>query len=87
MTTCITPALRQIITRRAPQVRRRVKFLLSTHPHPATARLPGGGPDLPTGLMHDAAQSVPVAAVCPGGGVGGLFIQGCHAANVGAGEV
>lgn len=64
------PALRQVIRRRAALVRAGVKSLLSTHPHPAPARLSG------TGLLPAAAlmRAEPRAAVCPGGGVGGAFI-------------
>lgn len=73
------PALRQVIRRRAPLVRAGVKSLLSTHPHPAPARLSGAGL-LPADALMRAEQR---AAVCPGGGVGGRFFDGgdLHGAN------
>ena len=66
----IIAPLRQVARSRAAQVRIRIKSLLSTHPHPAPARLTGGGLYFPTGLMRADQR----AAVCPGGGVGGLSI-------------
>ena len=70
-TPAVSPALRQILRSRAPQVRARLKTLLSAHPHPARARLSGVGL-LPAALMRADTH----AAACAGGGVGGRFIDG-----------
>lgn len=66
----ITAPLRKGLQSRHSKVRSRIKTLLSTHPHPAPARLTVGGLYFPTGLMRADQR----AAVCPGGGVGGLSI-------------
>jgi len=60
--------LRQVLHSRRRQVRARIKTLLSTRPHPASARLSGAGL-LPAAALMRAERH---AAVCLGGGVGGL---------------
>lgn len=60
--------VRDLLKSRRAIVRRCVKSLLSTHPHPAPARLSGAGLLPADALM----RAEPRAAVCPGGGVGGL---------------
>ncbi len=53
------------------QVRSGIKTLLSTRPHPASARLTGAG-FLPAAALMRVDQH---AAVCPGRGVGGRFVH------------
>jgi len=60
--------LRQVLQCRHQLVRARIKSLLSTRPHPARARLSGAGLLPAAALMRADTR----AAVCPGGGVGGL---------------
>jgi len=64
--------LRQVLQCRRQLVRARIKSLLSTRPHPASARLTGAG-FLPAAALM---RPEPSAAVCPGGGVGGRFFDG-----------
>jgi hypothetical protein len=64
--------LREILQSRRAIVRRRIKSLLSTHPHTNPARLSGAGVSLPDALMRPDQP----AAVCPVGGVGGLSLHG-----------
>ena len=67
--------LRAVLKSRRAIVRRGLKSLLSTRPHPARARLSGVG-FLPAALMRVDQH----AAVCAGGGVGGRFFE--HDASV-----